>query len=81
MNFSTIELELCKAWAKENSEVDDPLDVFHWKLLEVGREKAEKSARFHERTVADTGIDMASLSMLFYESDGEEPDGDENVKF
>jgi len=81
VNFTPMELELCKAWAKEHAEDDDPLDVFHWKLLENGREKAERSARYHARTVAEIDVDMAPLSAKFYENVTAEPDGDPDVDF
>ena len=81
MNFTPIELELAKAWAKEHSEGDDPLDVLHWKLLELGREKAERSARYHARILAEVETDMAPLSAKFYETNEAEPNGDEDVEF
>ena len=81
MNFTPLELDLCKAWAREHAEDDDPLDVFHWKLLESGLEKSERSAGFHDRTVAEVKTDMGNLSAKFYDSDGEPPNGDEDVEF
>ena len=81
MNFTTIELELSKAWAAEHHGDDDPLDVFHWKLLEVGLEKAERSAKFHSRTVAEIKTDMAPLSAKFYETNEAAPNGDEDIEF
>ena len=83
MNFTPLELELCKAWAIEHEGEDSKnlLDAFHWKLLKNGREKSERSARFHSKTVDEIDKDMAPLSAKFYKSETPEPNGDELIDF
>ena len=81
MNISVQEIALCAGWAKEHCEDDDPVDVMTWKLLEICAEKAARSARYHARTVAEISTDMASLSLVFYETEGGDPDGDPDVEF
>tara|TARA_R110002126_G_scaffold91785_4_gene218246 strand:+ start:2073 stop:2342 length:270 start_codon:yes stop_codon:yes gene_type:complete len=81
VNFTPIEIALCKAWAEENAGEDDPMDVFHWKLLENGQEKSDRSARFHGRVVAEIKTEMEQLSSRFYKSESPDPNGDEGVDF
>ena len=81
MNFTPIEIELCAEWAKEHAEGDSAVDVMSWKLLEVGREKAERSARYHDRVLAEIDADMASLSAKFYTAETPDPNGDESIEF
>ncbi len=82
MRISTAELDLCKAWAAEHHGDDDPLDVFHWKLLEVAKEKTDRSANFHARELAEISADLDNLSTKFYATEaGTVPDGDPEVDF
>lgn len=81
MNFTALEIQLCEAWAREHSEEDDPLSVMRWKLLEIGKEKAERSAAYHARQVAEVGVDMDQLSAEFYKAEAGEGDGDPEVDF
>ena len=79
MKITAIELNLCKQWAREHAGEDDPLDVFHWKILDSTAEATQRTADFLGRQVEDEKADRDSISANFYTE--EEPVDDSDVEF
>ena len=65
MNISHTDISAARIWAETHAGEDDPLDVFAWKLLDIGRASAEKSANFHDRDHSAIKADMAQIEARF----------------
>lgn len=81
MKIKALELQLCKAWAREHADDDDILDVFHWKILETTREATVRTADFLTRQVNEEQSDLDALSASFYVEEEPGPNGDEDIEF
>ena len=65
MKISVDELESAKIWAQQYAGDDDPLDVFHQKILAHGKEQLGGWKRASERELVRVEEEMSAIEDRF----------------
>jgi len=65
MKLSVDEIESAKVWAQQYSGDDDPLDVFHQKLLSIGKVQLGKWKGASERELVRVEQEMTAIEDRF----------------